>query len=128
MIIERSAVIGAEIIERRKESLKALNPLYLVKTSLNHLNVNGKNLYPQVGKRAPIGTQIYIKMTKRAIAAQKTVRGILTLLSSMSILALDAFPVRVAAVFFSNTYFWTANIPRVITNRTTAIAAAPGLS
>src|SRR5574344_2547086 len=87
MIIESIAVIGAEIIERRKESLKALKPLYRVNTSLNHLVVRGKNLYPQVGKSAPIGTQIYIKITKRAAAAQKMVRGILTLLSSISILA-----------------------------------------
>ena len=99
-----------------------------VNTCLNHLKVNGKNLYPQVGNNEPIGTHIYIKITKRAMVAQKSVRGIFTLLSSISILALEAFPVRVAAVFFSKTYFWTANIPSVIISNTTAIAAAPGLS
>ena len=126
--MDRSAVIGALMRDRTKESLKALKPLYLVNTCWNHLSVNGKNLYPQVGNREPIGTQRYMRMTKMATAEQNTVSGILTLLSSMSILPLEALPVRVAAVFFSSTYFWTANIASVIASRTTAIAAAPALS
>ena len=44
---------------------------------------------------------MYIMITKIAASEQKMVSGILTLLSSMSILARDALPVRVAAVFAS---------------------------
>ena len=50
---------------------------------------------------APKGTIMYISMTKTDTAPQKMVRGTVTLLSSMSILIREAFPVRVAAVFFS---------------------------
>ena len=81
-----------------------------------------------VGNRAPMGTQMYIMMTNRAPRLQIVVSGILTLLSSMSILALEAFPVRVAVDFFSSTYFWTANMARVMHRSTTAIAEAPALS
>ena len=48
-----------------------------------------------------MGTQIYMMMTNSAASEQKMVSGILTLLSSMSILAREALPVRVAAVFAS---------------------------
>ena len=56
---------------------------------------------PHVGKNAPMGTHRYMRMTKLAASAHSTVRGILTLLSSISIRARDALPVRVAAVLRS---------------------------
>ena len=67
-------------------------------------------------------------MTKIAISEHSTVRGVVTERSSMSILPRDALPVRVAAVFFSSTYFCTRYITRVMDSSTTAIAAAPCLS
>ncbi len=75
-----------------------------------------------------MGTQIYIKITKKAARDQRMVSGIVTLLSSMSILARDALPVRVAAVLASRYYFCTQNISRVMHSSTTAMAAAPSLS
>src|SRR5574344_1800246 len=66
IIMESKAVIGAAIKESMNESLNALNPLYRVNTSLNHFPVSGKNLNPQVGNNAPIGTQIYIITTNNA--------------------------------------------------------------
>ena len=48
-----------------------------------------------------MGTQRYIIITKQAAREQRMVRGIFTLLSSMSILPREALPVRVAAVFAS---------------------------
>ena len=39
MIIESSAVIGAEMKDSRKESLKAFSPLYRLNTCPNHLKV-----------------------------------------------------------------------------------------
>ena len=94
-------MIGAAASDSRKESRNAWNPWYRVNTSSNHLVVSGKNLKPQVGKNAPMGTQIYIRITKPAASAHRMVSGVLTLLSSMSIRARDALPVRVAAVLRS---------------------------
>ena len=48
-----------------------------------------------------MGTQTYIMMTKMAAREQSTVSGMVTDLSSMSILARLALPVRVAAVLRS---------------------------
>ena len=42
--MDSSAVMGAEISDRTKESLNAFKPLYLVKTWVNHLKVSGLNL------------------------------------------------------------------------------------
>ena len=71
---------------------------------------------------------MYMSITNAGPREHRTVRGILTLLSSMSILPLEAFPVRVAVDLASRTYFWTMNIASVMHKRTTAIAAAPALS
>ena len=99
--MDSRAVIGAAIRDSTKESRNACSPRYLVNTCSNHLKVSGVNLYPHVGKSAPIGTQIYIMMTNAAPTAQKIVSGIFTLLSSISIRARLALPVSVAAVFLS---------------------------
>ena len=48
-----------------------------------------------------MGTHRYIMMTKMAISAQRIVSGMVTDLSSISILARLALPVRVAAVLRS---------------------------
>ena len=71
---------------------------------------------------------MYIMMTKRAPRLQIAVSGMRTLLSSMSILPLEAFPVSVAVDFFSSTYFCSMNIARVMHRSTTAMADAPALS
>ena len=71
---------------------------------------------------------MYIIMTNSAVREHKMVRGRVTDRSSMSILAREALPVRVAAVFFSSTYFCTRYISRVMLSSTTAMAAAPCLS
>ena len=71
---------------------------------------------------------MYMRMTNRAMAEQAMVSGVVTERSSMSILAREALPVRVAAVFFSSTYFCTRYMARVMVSSTTAMAAAPSLS
>ena len=98
--MDKSAVIGADIKDKMKLSLKALKPLYLTNTCLNHLNVRWKS-YPQVLNIAPKGTHIYIMITNKARAEQMIERGIVTLLSVINILSLDALPERVAVLFLS---------------------------
>ena len=98
--MESSAVIGAAMRESMKESWKAFRPLYRVNTCSNHLVVRVKSR-PQVLNSAPKGTQMYIMMTNSATREQNTVSGTVTDLSSISILARDALPVRVAAVLRS---------------------------
>ena len=94
------AVMGAAARLSRKESLNAFRPLYRSNTSRNHLPVRWKSR-PQVLNSAPKGTHRYMRITKRAMREQRTVSGRVTDLSSMSILAREALPVRVAAVLLS---------------------------
>ena len=63
-------------------------------------------------------------MTNVEITAQTTERGIVTDLSSISILCLEALPDKVENVFFSSAYFWTMNTDIETSSRTNDMAAA----
>ena len=67
-------------------------------------------------------------MTKMAKRLHSTVNGMVTDLSSMSILIRLALPDKVAVLFASSQYFCTINITNVMHSRTTAMADAPSLS
>ena len=71
---------------------------------------------------------MYIRITNSAMPEQRMDNGTVTDRSSIGILAREALPVRVAAVFFSRTYFCTRYMASVMVSSTTAIAAAPCLS
>ena len=89
-----------------------LEYLLNVNDSLNDENVRGElphyihklmltASYPHVLNIAPNGTQMYMMITKIARPEHRIVRGMVTLLSVMSIRSLDAFPERVAVDFAS---------------------------